>query len=133
MKYHNATRFLAMGAALGTLAVMIYAARPWGDNYAYQGLGGYARLLLLSMWAILPYLVLFFMSKHSVHFETKAVLVLIGALLICVGGMAAYVDATWLRPDPQGGLAFLAVPFYQLIILGLLAGVQLLLKKSQVP
>ncbi len=71
------------------------------------------------------------MAKSAVRFATKEIFVFIGALMISLGGMAAYVDAIWLRPDPQGGLAFLAVPLYQMIIVALLAGLQLLVKKVQ--
>lgn len=131
--YYTATRFLAAVAALSTLAMMVYAARPWGDNYAYQSLWGYASLLLLAVWATLPYLVLVIMARSAVHFRTKEILVLMGAVIIAAGGMAAYVDAIWLHPDAQGGLAFIVVPFYQMIIVGLLAGLQLLMKKSAVP
>jgi predicted permease len=74
------------------------------------------------VWVTLPYLLLGMMAKNAGHFQTKEILVLIGALIITVGGMAAYVDAIWLRPDPQSGLAVLAVPLYQLIIVGLVRG-----------
>jgi hypothetical protein len=131
--YYTATRILALMAALCTLALMVYAARPWDDNYAYQGLWGYAHLLLLAIWVTLPYLLLCIMAKSAVRFTAREILVLIGALIITVGGMLAYIDAFWLRPDPQSGLAFLAVPLYQLIIAGLLAGVQFLVRKSPGP
>jgi hypothetical protein len=132
MMSYTATRLLAVVGALSTLALMVYAARPWG-NYAYQGVWGYAFLLFLAGWATLPYLLLVIMAKSAVPFASKEIFVFIGALIISVGGMAAYVDAVWLRPDPQGGLAFVAVPLYQLIVAGLLAGVQVLRKKSAVP
>ncbi|MFZ2089217.1 MAG: hypothetical protein WAU47_11620 [Desulfobaccales bacterium] len=70
------------------------------------------------------------MAKRAVRVASKGILLLIGALIVAVGGMAAYVDAFWLHPDPQAGLAFMAVPLYQLIIVGLLAGLQFLVKKS---
>lgn len=130
---YTAIRLIALSGALITVVLLIYMAQPWGGNYSYQGLSGYAWLLGIAVWATLPYLVLFIMAKGAVHFQTKGILVLIGALIISVGGMAAYVDAIWLRPDPQGGLAFLAVPLYQMIVVGLLAVVQVLVKKSAVP
>lgn len=108
-------------------------ARPWGDNYAYQDFWGYARLLLLAVWVTLPYLLLVIMAKSAFPFTNKEIIVMSAALIVCVGGMAAYVDAMWLRPDPQGGLAFLAVPLYQAIIVALLAGLQLLVKKNPLP
>ena len=130
MMYYTATRLLATVAALSTLALMVHAARPCADNYAYQDFWGYARLLLLAVWVTLPYLLLVIMAKSAFPFTTKEIIVMSAALIVCVGGMAAYVDAMWLRPDPQGGLAFLAVPLYQMIIVALLAGLQLLVKKT---
>ncbi len=38
---------------------MIYMARPWGNNYAYQSFSGYAWLLGFAVWATLPYLMIF--------------------------------------------------------------------------
>ena len=134
MQMHaRATRILAILGALSTLAFMVTMARPWGDNDAYQGLGGYLWLLFLALWAILPYLLLFIMANRVVNFKNKAIFLLIGALIMVGGGMAAYVDAMWLHPDPQGGLVFIAVPLYQWIIVGLLAGFLWLAKKGGAP
>jgi hypothetical protein len=126
-----ATRCLSLAAALGTLALMVLAARPWGDNDAYQGWRGYAGLLFLAVWATLPYLGIVILSKRAVHTWAREILVLAGALIVTVGGLAAYVDAVWLHPDPQGGLAFIVVPLYQGIVLGVLAALQLLVKKKR--
>jgi len=131
--YYPATRLLAVVGAVSTLALMVGAARPWGDNYAYQGLWGYASLLLLAIWVALPYLLLCIIAKSAVPFQTKEIIVLIGALIIFVGGMAVFVDAIWLHPDPQSGLAFLAVPLYQMIVVGLLKGLEWVVGKNPVP
>ncbi len=69
MMYYTATRLLATVAALSTLALMVHAARPWGDNYAYQDFWGYARLLLLAVWVTLPYLLL--VSWPKVRFVSQ--------------------------------------------------------------
>ena len=124
------TRWLAAAGAMGTLALMVYAARPWGNTDAYQDFGGYARLFLLAVWAGLPYLGLVILVKRAAPVKAREIIVLIGALIITIGGLAAYVDAIWLHPDPQGGLAFVAVPLYQWLMVGLLAVLQLLMKKS---
>jgi hypothetical protein len=129
--YYVATRCLSLAAALSTLALMVYAARPWGDNDAYQDWRGYAVLSLLAVWATLPYLGMLLLARRAVDAKAGEILVLVGALIITVGGLAAYVDAIWLHPDPQGGLAFIVVPLYQGIILGLLAVLLWLVKKRQ--
>jgi hypothetical protein len=129
--YYAATRCLSLAAALGTLALMVSASRPWGDNDAYQDWWGYAGLLLLAVWATVPYLGIVILAKRAVQVRAREILVLAGALIIMVGGLAAYVDAIWLHPDPQGGLAFIVVPLYQGIVLGVLAALQLLVKKKR--
>ena len=131
--YHMATRCLSLAAALGTLALLVSAARPWGDNDAYQGWLGYAGLFLLAVWAILPYLGILLLARRAVAVKAGEILVLAGALIMTGGGLAAYVDAVWLHPDPQGGLAFVVVPLYQGIVLGVLTGLLLLIKKRRVP
>jgi hypothetical protein len=56
---------------------------------------------------------------------------IIGALIISLGGVVLYVDVVFVRWDPQGALVFIAVPFYQWIILGLMTGLHFLLSKKQ--
>lgn len=129
--YARSTRWLAILAALGTLALMVSAARPWGDNDVLQSLWGVSGLLLLAVWATLPYLGMLLLARRAVAVKAGEILVLVGALIISVGGLAAYVDAVWLHPDPQGGLAFIAIPLYQGIMLGVLAGLLLLVKKKR--
>ena len=133
MMYLTATRWLAILGAISTLVLMVTMARPWGNNDAFQDLSGYALLLLMAAWATLPYLVVFFMAKWAVPVKGKEIAVFIGALILFAGGLAVYVDAMWLHPDPQGGLAFIAVPLYQGIVLGVLAGLLLLVQKRKAP
>ena len=128
---HHIIRQVALAAALITLTLMIYMARPWGDNYAYQSLSGYAWLLGFAVWVILPYLMLLFLARKAFASQTNNYVVIIGALVISLGGVALYVDAAWLHPDPQGALVFIAVPLYQWIILGLIAGIYFLLSRKQ--
>jgi hypothetical protein len=129
--YITATRLIALSAALVTLTLMIYMARPWGDNYAYQSLSGYAWLLGFAVWATLPYLIILLLARKAFQSQANKLLVIIGALIISLGGVALYIDAAFLHRDPQGGLAFSAVPCYQWIILGLLTGIYFLLSKKQ--
>ncbi len=129
--HFTATRLIALAAALITLALMIYAAQPWGDNYAYQNLSGYLVLLGFAVWVTLPYLMIIFLARKASLSQANNFFVVIGALLISLGGVFLYVDAVWLHRDAQGGLVFIAVPFYQWITLGLLTGLHFLLRKRQ--
>jgi len=128
---NNAARLVALSAAIITLILMVYMAQPWGDNYAYQSLSGYAWLLGFAVWAILPYVMVIFLVKRAFQSQAHKLIVMVGALIISVGGVACYVDAAFLHRDPQGALVFMAVPFYQWIILGFLAGIHVLLSKKQ--
>jgi hypothetical protein len=128
----SAIRLIALAAALATLTLMIFMARPWGDNYAYQSLSGYAWLLGFAVWATLPYLMIIFLARKAFSFRANNFIVIIGALIISLGGVALYIDAAWLHRDHQGALVFIAVPFYQWIVLGLLAGFLFLFRKRQV-
>ena len=129
--YHTITRLTALAAALATIALMAYMAKPWGDNYAYQNLSGYAWLLALAVWATLPYLMILFLARKASASKANQVLLVLGALIISGGGVALYVDAAFFHRDPQGGLAFFAVPGYQWLIIGLLTGIQVLLSRRQ--
>ena len=124
-------RLVALAAALITLGLMIYMAQPWGDNYAYQSLSGYAGLLGLAVWVSLPYLMILFLVRKAFASQANKLIVMIGALIISLGGVALYVDAALLHRDPQGALVFIAVPFYQWIIIGILAGIHFLLGHRQ--
>jgi hypothetical protein len=127
----TATRFIVLAAALITLTLLIYMAQPWGNNYAYQSLSGYAWLLGFAVWAILPYLMTFFLVRKTFPSQANNLIVKISAFIISLGGVALYIDAALLHRDPQGALVFIAVPFYQWIILGLLTGLLFLLSKKQ--
>jgi len=131
--HYIATRLIALAAALITLALLIYAARPWGENSAYQNLSGYIGLLGFAVWVTLPYLMVIFLARKVSVSLRNNLLVIIGTVLISLGGVASYVDAVLLHPDAQGALAFVAVPFYQWISLGLLTGLLFLLRKRQTP
>jgi hypothetical protein len=126
-----ATRLAALSAALITLILMIYMAQPWGGNYAYQSLSGYAWLLGFAVWATLPYGMIIFLAGKALPSPAQKLLVVISAILISLCGVALYIDAAFLHPDPQGALVFIAVPLYQWIILGLLTGFIFFLNKKQ--
>ena len=129
--HYTATRLFALAAALITLVLLIYAAQPWGGNYAYESPAGYLRLLGFAVWVTLPYLMTIFLAKKASASQAKNFVAIIGGLIISLGGVALYVDAVLLHQDAQGGLAFVAVPFYQWIILGFLTGFHFLLRKKQ--
>jgi hypothetical protein len=127
----KASSLLALIATLITLALMIYMARPWGDNPANQSLSGYAWLLGFAVWTTLPYLMTLFIAPKAAPFRVGNLIDIIVTLIITVGGVALYVDAAFLHPDPQGALVLIAVPLYQWIILAFWAGIRFFLLRSQ--
>jgi hypothetical protein len=129
--HYTATRLIVLSAAMITLTLLIYMAQPWGNNYAYQSLSGYAWLLSIAVWATLPYLIILFLARKAFEFKANILMVVIGTLIISLGGVALYLDAAFLHQDPQGGLVFIAVPLYQWIILGFLTGFHFLIRKKQ--
>jgi hypothetical protein len=129
--YTKLTHFLTLVAILVTLILMTYMAWPWNDHYAYHNLSGYAWLLGLAGWATLPYLMLLFSAPKASRSKAKKIIHIVGTSVITLGGVALYLDAAFFHPDPQGGLAFMAVPLYQWLALGFLAGIQVLFGKSQ--
>jgi hypothetical protein len=130
--HFTATRLIALAAALITLALLIYAAQPWGGNYAYQSPSGYLMLLGFAMWVTLPYLMTILLAHKASASQAKNFVAIIGGLIISLGGVALYIDAVLLHRDAQAGLAFVAVPFYQWIILGFLTGFHFLLRKKTI-
>jgi hypothetical protein len=127
----TATRLIGVSAALLTLTLMIFMARPWGDNSAYQTTSGYAWLLGIAVWATLPYPMLLFMAPKTFRSKVNKFINIIGILIVTLGGVALYIDAAFLHRDPQGGLVFFAVPVYQWITLAFLAGMHVHFRRSQ--
>jgi hypothetical protein len=50
--------YILIMAAAFTIAIMVYAAQPWGDNYAYKTYSDYLSLVGYMAWAVSPYFML---------------------------------------------------------------------------
>lgn len=105
----RAIRILALLAAAGSLGLM---AREADFSSAEQ----IATLAGLALWAALPYALAWFAAGRLAG-HSFALLVL-GAGLLAAAGFGFFIYATIIvfpeKPDAQAGLAFLAVPLYQL-------------------
>ena len=110
-------------ALVATIAVAIYMARPWGDNYAYQEIAGYIALLLFILWACSPYCYFLANTRNYPDSAPLAVSNLIAALLVCIGGLYLLADAAFIHIDAQGGLIFIFLPIYQWLVIGLFHGI----------
>lgn len=98
---------------LFTLTMAIYAAQPWGDNYAYKKLTDYFFLFGMMLWAISPYfamiITLSIFSKKEILIKTYS----IGMLIISLLAGFILFDSMFIHIDAQGGLIFLFLPIYQ--------------------
>jgi hypothetical protein len=116
-------------APVGTAMLMVYSARPWGDNYAYKSFFDYFVLLGFVVWAVSPYVFLAFLINHYRENRLPLVTALSGAGLIMVCGIVLYIDAVFINHDAQGALVFLFLPVYQLIAAGILTLLCMKVKK----
>ncbi len=98
---------------LFTFAMGIYAAQPWGDNYAYSKLADYFLLIGMMLWAISPYLAMFIVllvfSRKKILIKTFSVCMFVISLF---AGFILF-DTMFVHIDAQGGLIFLFLPIYQ--------------------
>lgn len=101
---------LCMVASVG---LGIHMAQPWGDNYAYQDLAGYAYLAGFLAWAIAPLAALAWAAGWFRRSRRAWWLFALGAVCIAVWGTIVYVDASLVHLDAQGGLVFLFTPILQ--------------------
>ncbi len=113
-------QFLAGLGIIATAALAIYAAQPWGDNYAYQHLFDYLLLIVFVTWAVSPYIYLFLSARRYSPHRVKSLIRVAVTLLLCAGGIAMVFDTVFIHPDAQGGLIFLSLPIYQWLVIGVL-------------
>ena len=113
-----------------SVGISIYAAQPWGDNYAYQDISGYFSLLLWELWIGLPFVVLYLLNKHysnsSVHLKLLFVACLIGSIFASY----IYVDSIIFSSSSTSALIFIFLPAYQLFFLAIIGLVYLVMNKS---
>jgi len=70
-------------------------------------------------WAIAPYVILIGISIFAGKRTESAWVALAGSLFVSVVGIYWLVDAFYIHPDPQSGLAVLVIPWLQWIGCGL--------------
>ena len=109
---------LAVLAALTTVSVGIYMAQPWGDNYAYQSVSGYAVLMLFLFWALAPYIYLIWQSLQKQPTDRLVFAALVSSVVVCVGGVVLLIDTAFVNMDAQGGAILMFLPIYQWLVIG---------------
>ena len=118
---HKIGHMISISAAAFTICMMIYAAQPWGDNYAYKNFSDYLTLFGYALWAISPYLILtiIFQSFHKNQYSINVAF--FGALIIVLTSCALLIDAFFVHIDAQNALVFLFLPICQWLAFLLLA------------
>lgn len=120
-------------AMIVTIAIMIYAAHPWGENYANQTLTDYVYLVAFSFWSIVPYLALMIFIHLFRDYKLSHHIVNGGTGLIILASLVFLIDSVFIRPDVQGAHIFLFLPIYQwlaILLLGIIAAVVFQLNKK---
>ncbi len=75
-----------------------------------------AGALVIIGWAITPYIYLAIMTKLVSH-NVSSIIIAVLAFIVGGFGVGGFVDAMFIHPDAQGGLAFIVVPLWQWALL----------------
>jgi hypothetical protein len=102
-----------LGTMFVILALMVWAAQPWGANFYYQDLRDYLSLAAMMAWAAAPFLALAFLFRQPARNQAQVITSTVITAVICTASLYLTVDAMFIAPDAQGGLIFIALPFYQ--------------------
>jgi hypothetical protein len=113
---HNLCIALILLGILVTSALLIYLVRPWEDPFFPGTASEYWGLFCLLLWVMGPYFLLLITARRSHPVGPVMLLRLIGATIICAGGVVLYLDAWWRTPKPLMALVFFAVPHYQWVV-----------------
>jgi hypothetical protein len=106
----KATSYAVLAIAASVSLVFVNVLKP-------NGLGATA---FIAVWLLLPYAALalaltFFAKEHA-----SAIAYVVVTAVVAGGGLLFLTDVIFWRPDPQGGIAVLFTPLYQLIGIGVL-------------
>ncbi len=74
------------------------------------------KMLAWLIWAVLPYLLLFFAVWVFKKNEVIINILFTCTLLIVLPGILGYINALFIHIDAQGGLIFIFLPLYQICL-----------------
>ena len=97
--------YVLVGVAAVCSLVFVYLLKPASAPAA----------LLLAVWLLVPYALL----ALVVRFARVPRAALASATVIAALGLAFLLHSVVLRPDPQGAIAVMATPLYQLLATGI--------------
>ena len=128
MKAYNQI-IIYLGLAI-TVALSIYSARPWGDNYAYQSISGYLNLILFEAWLSIPFIILHFLNKKYGNNYILKYIILFSVIVVTVFGGYVYIDAVFIHTSSTSALIFVFLPVYKILFLGVITLICLIINKS---
>ena len=122
----NATQILSLGAAIFTLAMMVYAGRG-GE----EGIGWWLTASGFAMIAISPYAGLAWMGRKLCRTVRQSLVVLVGTLLVCLFGVGLLIHGFFFNESSMSGLLFVVLPMYQWPAVAVTGGVAYWLGRSK--
>lgn len=112
------------------IAFAIYAAQPWGDNYAYQDISGYFGLFIFLGWIVSPFVYQFLAPDLFKRKEGTIYARLFFSIVFFSFSTWVYVTSIFFDIDAQGALVFLFIPIYNWILLAVLEVIFLFYKET---
>lgn len=103
---------LATAGIVLTIALGVWSAQPWGNNYAYKDPGDYLMLAGFLAWAVAPY-AFFILLPANTRKGESALARLVVTILICGLGMYVVIDAVLIHPGAQSAMVFIFAALYQ--------------------
>jgi len=115
-QYKTLVLLVVLTAMATTLFCGAYMSRVWESD---AGWFTYVSLLFFLGWACSPYVFFWIKSREAEFVGPFQLSYLVAAALVCGSGVAIVLDSAFVHPDPQAGLVFFVIPFYQWLIIGL--------------
>jgi hypothetical protein len=126
---HNLCLAVIWLGILVTSALLLHLLRPWEAPFFPGTASEYGGLFGLLLWVMGPYCTLLVMAKKSHPVGAVNLLRLLGAAIVCLGGVVLYLDAWWRTPKPLMALVCFAVPHYQWAVVAPLMVLDYLFKR----
>ncbi|NBA96305.1 DUF4175 domain-containing protein [Pseudomonas sp. R5(2019)] len=98
---------IAILGGLLTLGLTAYAAQG-SDS------GSFTFLALVMVWAASPYAALFMLARRATASGYWPAVLVVSTLAVLMFGLYLFWLGFFAQPDPQSGLLFIVLPFYQL-------------------
>lgn len=81
------------------------------------------------LWASIPFVTLFYLSKKQYHSPLELIPLVIAALMLVFSNSKILYMAFVTHLDPQSGLVFIFLPIYQFLFLSVFIGISFIIKK----